>query len=415
MFAASLLVCFGVWHWAETILAPVNTLAAQSKGVPIGNNSDLYPRWLGARELLLHRHDPYSTEVTREIQKEFYGQPLDSGNPSHPIDQVAFAYPLYVIFLLAPTVTLPFPIVAEVFRWLMLFGIAASVPLWCQAVGLRIRPLQLASVMVLAVSSYPAVLEFHMQNLAALVALLLAAAAASLVRGWLILSGFLLALATIKPQLSGLFVVWFLIWAAGRWVNRKRIAWSFIATMSALILGAEALSPHWLQEFVAAVHAYGKYATGPSILYLFFPSVLTWVLATGLVITQIVMSWKLRKCVPGSLEFGGALAWAAVVTLAFIPVTGYSQLVLIPPFLSLLAQRETIGSMGLMPRALVKAAFAVQGWQWATAVIVSLVSLLISPARIREAVHVPVYTLLAVPPITLLAVVFSTLSPQKRS
>src|SRR5580698_10983162 len=127
--------------------------------------------------------------------------------------------------------------------------------------------------MVLAASSYPAVLEFHMQNLAALVALLLALGAASLVRGWLVLSGFLLALATIKPQLSGLFVVWFLIWVAGHWAERKRMAWSFFATMAVLVLGAAALLPHWLQEFVAALKAYGKYAAGPSILHIFFPSV----------------------------------------------------------------------------------------------------------------------------------------------
>src|SRR5271169_2556230 len=106
MFAASLLVCWGIWRWAETILVPANTLAAQSKGVPIGNNSDLYPRWLGARELLLHRRDPYSAAVTRDIQKGFYGQPLDPSNPAHAVAPEAFYYPLYVVFLLAPSVNL---------------------------------------------------------------------------------------------------------------------------------------------------------------------------------------------------------------------------------------------------------------------------------------------------------------------
>jgi hypothetical protein len=415
MFAASLLVCFGVWHWAETILVPANTLAAQSKGVPIGNNSDLYPRWLGARELLLHRRDPYSAEVTRDIQKGFYGQPLDPGNPAHAVAPEAFYYPLYVVFLLAPSATLPFATVAEVFRWFFLFGIAVSVPLWAHAIGLRLRPLQLASAMVLAVSSYPAVLEFHMQNLTALVALLLALAAVSLVRGWFVLSGFLLALSTVKPQLSGLFVVWFAIWAAGRWAERKRMAWSFAATMLALVLGAEALLPHWVREFVGAMYAYQKYATGPSILNIFFSSVLTWVVAAALVTTLIGMSLKWQACAAGSREFGWALGWAAVVTLAFVPVAVYNQVLLIPPLLVLFAQREAIRSMGLMPRALAKAAFASQGWQWATAVIISLGSLLISGERMRAAVQVPVYTLLAVPPLTLLAVIFATFSRKRQS
>ncbi|MGO9124979.1 MAG: glycosyltransferase family 87 protein [Terriglobales bacterium] len=415
ILAASLLACFGVWHWAESILVPANTIAAQSKGVPIGNNSDLYPRWLGARELLLHGRDPYSAGVTRDIQKGFYGRTLDSGNPSHPIDQAAFAYPLYVIFLLAPTVTLPFALVAEVFRWFLLFAIAATVPLWSNAVGLRLKPWQLAAAMLLAVSSYAAVLEFHMQNLAALVAVLLALAASSLVRGWLVLSGFLLALATIKPQLSGLFVVWFVIWAMGRWTERKRMVWSFMATMLALIFGATALSPHWLREFIAAVHAYGRYATDPSILDIFFPSLLPWVVAAGLVSALLGLGWKWRKCTAGSTEFGWALAWAAIVTLTIIPVSAYNQVLLIPPFLVLFAQHEAIACMGLMPRALAKAAFASQGWQWVTAVIISLGSFLISGERMRSAAQVPVYTLLAVPPLTLLAVVFATLSRPRRS
>jgi glycosyl transferase family 87 len=415
IFAAAVLVCFGVWRWAETILIPTNTLAAQSKGVPIGNNSDLYPRWLGARELLLDGRDPYSAEVTREIQKGFYGRPLDPANPSHPIDQAAFAYPLYVVFLLAPSVTLPFGLVAEVFRWLSLFGMAASVPLWMQAIGLRLRPLQLATALLLAVSSYPAVLEFHMQNLAALVALLLALAAASLVRGWLALSGFLLALSTIKPQMSGLFVLCFVIWTVGRWPERRRLMWSFMATMLALVLGAVALSPHWLREFVAAIYAYGKYATDPSILYIFFPGIFPWMVGVALICALVVQAWKRRESAAGSTEFGWGLAWAAIVTLAVIPVAAYHQVLLIPPLLLLFAQGEKIASMGVMPRALAKAAFASQGWLWVTAVILSLGSWLISGERMRAAAQVPVYTLLAVPPLTLLAVIFATFSRQRPS
>ncbi len=414
VLAASVLVCFGVWHWAETILVPANTRAAQSKGVPIGNNSDLYPRWLGARELLLHHRDPYSPEVTRDIQKGFYGRQLDPTNPSDPKWSESFFYPLYVVFLLAPTVTLSFSTVLQVFRWLLLLGIAASVPLWMYSVGLRLRPLHLASAMLLAVSTYPAVLEFHMQNLTALAALLLALAAASCVRGSLILSGFLLALSTIKPQLSGLFVLCFLIWTAGCWAERKRMAWSFVATMLVLVLAAEALSPHWLREFVAAVVAYGRNGTDPSILSIFFPWILPWVVGAALVAALIGLNWRWRRSAAGSTEFGWMLAWAAVVTLAIVPVSAYNQVLLIPPLLVLFAQRAAIRSLGVMPRALVKAAFASQGWQWSTAVIISLSSLLISGERVLAVVRVPVYTLLAVSPLTLLAVVFVTFSPKRQ-
>ena len=129
VLAISLVVCFGWWRWAEAILVPSNTFFANAKGIPIGNNSDLYPRWLGAREALLNHRDPYSVEVTREIQRGFYGRYLDSANPSDPKDQAAFAYPLYVIFLLAPFVHLPFQLVLEIFGWIGLLSLAACVPL----------------------------------------------------------------------------------------------------------------------------------------------------------------------------------------------------------------------------------------------------------------------------------------------
>src|ERR1700683_3354014 len=134
---ASLTIAFGVWRWAVTVLAPANAETVLAAGRPIGNNSDLYPRWLGARELLVHGRDPYSPAVTREIQTGFYGRPLNSQNPSDPTDQVAFAYPLYVAYLLTPTLTLPFRTVMETFRWFLLLTIACSVPLWMYAIGFR--------------------------------------------------------------------------------------------------------------------------------------------------------------------------------------------------------------------------------------------------------------------------------------
>ena len=414
MFAASLLVCCGIWHWAETILIPENTVAAQSKGVPIGNNSDLYPRWLGTRELLLHGRDPYSPEVTRDIQKGFYGRPLDPAKPADPRGQESFVYPLYVIFLLAPTVTLSFPTVAEIFRWLLLFAIAASVPLWMCAIGHRPRPLELASAMVLAVSTYPAVLEFHMQNLAALAGFLLALAVACMVRGWLILGGFLLALATVKPDLTAPLVMWLLFWATGS-KERRRLIWGFAGTMASLLAAAQAISPGWMSRFLAAVREYPSYGSDPSILQVLFTPPAAKLMLSALVVYALVTCWRWRSAAAASDAFGWTLSVVTAVTMVVIPkLAVYNQALLIPPFIVLFARRQAIGSMGLMTRALAKATFASQGWQWATAAVISLGSLAIPGERMRAAAQVPVYTLLALPPLTLLAVVFATF-PRKVS
>jgi hypothetical protein len=403
--AASLLICFGIWRWAETILLPSNTKVAQSKQIPIGNNSDLYPRWLGARESLLHGRDPYSPEMTSEMQAGFYGRPLDSKNPSDPKDQVAFAYPLYVIFLLAPTVTLPFPAVLKIFQWLLLMSLAGCVPLWMSAVGFHTRAAFKAAGMLLAVSCYPAVSEYHLQNLAVLVVLMLGAASAAAVRGCLALAGFLLALSTIKPQLSALFILFFVLWTSGQWKTRQRLFYSFFASLLALVLAAEAVSPGWVGRFLTAIRAYQTYAADPSILQVLLPTWLARLLAAALLGFLVLRCWRWRNASAGSEQFGWALAWTATITLAVMPkLAAYNQPLLIPALLVLLANRKAIWKARLFPRALTKGVMMCLVWQWGAGLTLALASLLLSPSRLQPAAGVPEYTLLALPPITLLAV-----------
>jgi hypothetical protein len=110
-FIAALLAAAAMWCYVDYILIPHQQSQSASLGIPRGNLSDLYPRWLGSRELLLHHRDPYSPEVTREIQLGYYGRQLDPNRSNDPKDLQGFAYPVYVAFLLAPTVTSPFHVV----------------------------------------------------------------------------------------------------------------------------------------------------------------------------------------------------------------------------------------------------------------------------------------------------------------
>jgi Glycosyltransferase family 87 len=407
VLAVSLVVCFGWWRWAETILVPSNTSFANAKRIPIGNNSDLYPRWLGAREALLNHRDPYSVEVTREIQLGFYGRYLDPANPSDPKDQAAFAYPLYVIFLLAPFVHLPFHTVLEIFRWIGLLGLAVCVPLWMYAVGFHSRfPFTVAG-MVLAVSSSAAISEYHQQNLATLVVVMLAVAGVASVRGWLALAGLMLALSTIKPQLAGPFVCFFALWAMTDWVKRQRLIWSFAGSLLVLILAADRVSPGWIRRFLTAIRAYQNYAGDPSIVEVLLPLWLARVVAAALVCLLGLYCWRWRKAAAGTEDFGWAMAWLSGVTLVVMPkLAAYNQPLLIPALLVLLAHRRAFA--GLLPRALSKGVFACLLWQWVTATILGIGSLLVGASQVRLAAGVPEYTLLALPPLTLLAVVAAT-------
>src|SRR5713226_1765212 len=144
LFLAATLCAVGMWTYADRVLIPYQKSDAAAHNRPRGNLSDLYPRWLGARELLLHRRNPYSHDVTVEIQQGFYGRPLDASRPDDPRDQEAFAYPAYVVFLLAPFVGFPFPAVQIAFGWILVALSAASVPLWLMALRWKLPSMPMA-------------------------------------------------------------------------------------------------------------------------------------------------------------------------------------------------------------------------------------------------------------------------------
>ena len=234
---------------------------ARLHGTPRGNLSDLYPRWLGARELLLHHRDPYSPELTREIQMGYYGRALDPLRREDPQDQQGFAYPVYVMFLLAPTVRLPFPLVQAGFRWLLFLLTVASVLLWLRTLRWRPFPTTTIALVALTLGSFPVLQGIKLQQLSLLVAGLIAGTVALLIDKHFLSAGILLALATIKPQLVLPVAVWLLVWATSN-SQRRNLVWGFIATLTVLCGAGELVLPGWVGHFREAVAAYRQYNDG---------------------------------------------------------------------------------------------------------------------------------------------------------
>jgi len=179
----ALLCAASMWFYVRHVLVPYQKADSAVHGRPRGNLSDLYPRWLGARELLLHHRDPYGPEVTREIQAGYYGRPLEPGRADDPKDQQGFAYPVHVVFLLAPTIGLPFPVVQTGFRWLLVILTLASVFLWLRVLRWRPGIAVTAILIVLTIGSYPAMQGIMLQQLTLVVSALLAGCAAALIGG----------------------------------------------------------------------------------------------------------------------------------------------------------------------------------------------------------------------------------------
>src|SRR5436190_4140397 len=153
----------GMWLYVSRVLVPHQKAEAAVLGNPRGNLSDLYPRWLGSRELLLRGRDPYSSEVTREIQIGYYGRALDPALPNDPHDQEAFAYPIYVAFLLAPTVKLPFAIVQHIMRWSLAALTALGVALCLRIANWRVSRLAFASIAIFTLGTFWVVQGIRLQ------------------------------------------------------------------------------------------------------------------------------------------------------------------------------------------------------------------------------------------------------------
>jgi len=229
------------WFYVQGIMIPFQKADAAAHRRPRGNFSDLYPRWLGARELLLHNRDPYSPEISREIQIGYYGRPID---PTHGGDP-SFAYPVYVVFLLAPTINLPFPVVRAVFGWFLILLICLNVLLWLKVLRWTPPLLIAASLIIFTLGYFPVVQGLKLQQLTLLVSGFITGSILLVVSRQLLFAGILLALATIKPQLTLLISLWLLLWAFSDWRARKRFIFGFCITMVVLLLGAQYVLPGW--------------------------------------------------------------------------------------------------------------------------------------------------------------------------
>jgi hypothetical protein len=395
----ALLFAGSMWFYVQHILIGYQRADAAVHGTPRGNLSDLYPRWLGARELLLHHRDPYSPEVTREIQIGYYGRPLDSARPQDPKDQQGFAYPAYVVFLLGPTVRLPFPAVQVGFRWLLLALTAATVLLWLRTLRWRPSCATVAVLIVLTLGSFQVLQGIKLQQLSLLVAGLIAGCALLLFRGHLALAGILLAFATIKPQLVLPLVAWLLLWVSGDWCRRQSFVRGFAFTMGLLFIGSEYVLPGWVGRFRAAVTAYRQYNDGAaSVLDMLITPEWGRILAALIVLAMAFTAWRFRRVSTDSSIFSLMLGLVLAITVVIVPKAApYNQVFLLPGILLIARDRRTLWQNNRLSRLLLIVCGFLIFWPWLAATVLIIASLGLPADVVQKAWTWPLWTTLAIP------------------
>ncbi len=395
----ALLLAASMWFYVQHVVVPYQQAEAAAHGRPRGNLSDLYPRWLGARELLLHHRDPYSPEVTREIQAGYYGRPLDPTRREDSRDQQGFAYPVYVVFLLAPSIAFPFSVVQTGFRWLLVILTAFTVPLWLRALRWRPAGAVLAILIILTLGSFPAIQGIKLQQLSLLVSGLIAACAALVVSGYLFLAGVLLGLATIKPQLSLPLASWLLLWTLSDWRRRQRLVWGFGLTMALLLAGAQYVLPGWVGRFRAALVAYRQYTGGAgSLLDVLLTPGLGALLAVLLLLGLAAVCWRFRREPAETPTFALALSLVLATTVVVVPmVAPYNQLLLLPGIFLLVRHGSLIWAKSRLTRLASVIASLLIFWPWFATIALTLASLALPAKSVQRAWALPLYTSLAIP------------------
>ena len=396
---AAVLAASSVWLFAERMVR-YQIADEIVHGRPRGNLSDLYPRWLGARELMRQGRDPYSSAVTRDIQRGFYGRTLDPANPADPKDQEGFAYPLYVVFVLAPTIGFSFAIVQRVAFWVLLALTIATVPLWLRALGWRPPLWASASMVILTVGSLPVMQGLKLQQMTLLVIALVAAAMALLVSDRPMIAGVLLALATIKPQLVWLLLLWLLIWTVGEW--RRRYQWlrAFLVTMALLLAASEWYMPVWIPHFFRALKEYRNYTDASSMLDKMVPAPWGWLLGLVTIAATLVVCWKNRRFGQQTQEFATTTALVLAVTVIVTIASNYAlynQILLLPAVLILARERHGIWNRNRVARLMLSLTSIFLLWPWTTNVVLALLSFVLPLNVVDRAWSVPFWTVLPLP------------------
>ncbi len=395
-----------MWSYTDRVLIPHQVVDARQHDQPRGNLSDLYPRWIGAKDLLLYGRDPYGADVSREIQIGYYGRPLDPSRPNDPADEQGFAYPVYVVFGLAPTIRLPFSVVQKSFFWILVLVTAASSAVWLWVLRRPVRwseewPEQLILV-ALTLGNVAVMQGLKLQQISLLIAALISVAIMLLVSDYAVVAGAILAVATIKPQLMVLLLGWLALWTLADWRRRYRLAVSFLATMVILFAASEWYLPHWIARFWHAVIEYQRYTGAMSVLEKAVGRPWSWVLELAALAALAGACWRERRSPADSGAFTFAFTFTTSLVLAttvlVIPTYApYNQVLLIPALLLLFRDRRMIWQRSMANRVLLVIVTGLFVWPSISSTVLAGLSYVMPLRMVDAAWTVPLRMLTQIP------------------
>ncbi len=389
----SVLCAAGMVYYHLFLFVPraIEVRAVQGFGNGYSFGADFYPIWLTSRQGLLHHRDPYSPEMTRQIQIGLFGRALDAGHPAASQDYRAFAYPAFADLLFWPLAFLPFPVVRIGLAVILPVATALSIVLWLRTFRLHASRVMLVSLMVLTLSSYVVLEGLFAEQVGLLVGFLLAAALAALVDGRLFLSGGLLALTLIKPQMTALLAAYLLLWGFCEWRVRRRFVGGFLIVTALLGVSSLLVWPHWIGEWLHVVFGYRQYSTPPLVCYLLgnqMGSRLGPLLIAALLVTALALAWRMRHASPTSTEFALTISLLLAVTaITLLPGHAvYDHVLLLPAIILIALSCRDFAASSHVFRVVLGVTALALFWQWILAPVVIAMRPILSPQLFVAAV-----------------------------
>ncbi len=304
---ALLVVAAGLYTWGTW-----NYFTRRYNG---GN--DFYSRYVAWRAFVFEGRNPYSEDVTREIQIAITGRLARPGE-----DENALIYPWYALLLQWPFIFLPWPWARAIYMVLCQGFIVAGLMLTARLYRWRLAPGLLAVTAGWAVLFYPEARGIILGQLVITQYLLGALALWLISRKHDVWAGVCLALSTVRPPAVYLFVPFVLFYALFR--RRWQLVAVFFAVMAGLGLGGFLILPTWLTDWLYRMGRYPDYTIGQSPIWLLTHQVTNLgtvfeVALSAACLAGLGWCWWLAVRAPDDRAFHWTLGMTLVVSNLVVP------------------------------------------------------------------------------------------------
>lgn len=306
--------------------------------------------------------DPYSEKVTAEIQAFVYGRSALATE-----DALAFAYPVYVAYLMAPLTYIPLAWAQSIWLSILLASALAGVFFCIKVWSWPRKPSAIAIVLVWSLTFYPIVWALVLGQIALLAFVSLAAGIWAMLSRRDLLAGLAFGLSLIKPNLSFVPIVAILIFAA--LTRRFRLLSTALITILVLFVVPMNAIPDWPISFARRLTEYVEYTP-------FVPPVLlignmcckeaatAVALLLGLILVgTMVYGWRSAIRTRRDEDLLWALGITLIMTVAVVPrFATVNQIILLLPAIGIFDFLSRKGLGGALSILLLMAFWGIGLW-----------------------------------------------------